>query len=48
MKYIDEFRDGAIAIGLSKKIASLINGHEEVTIMEECGSHTMSIYRYGL
>jgi len=48
MKYIDEFRDGAIAIGLSKKIASLINGHDEITLMEVCGSHTMSIYRYGL
>lgn len=48
MKYIDEFRDGAIAIGLYKKIASLINGHDEITIMEVCGSHTMSIYRYGL
>ena len=48
MKYIDEFRDGAIAIGLSKKISSLINGHDEITIMEVCGSHTMSIYRYGL
>ena len=48
MKYIDEFRDGAIAIGLSKKIASLINGHDEITLMEVCGSHTMSVYRYGL
>jgi magnesium chelatase subunit I len=34
MKYIDEFRDGAIAIGLYKKIASLINGHDEITIMD--------------
>ena len=48
MKYIDKFRDGAIAIGLSKKIANLMDGHDEITIMEVCGSHTMSIYRYGL
>jgi len=48
MKYIDEFRDGTIAIGLSKKIANLMDGHNEITIMEVCGSHTMSIYRYGL
>jgi len=48
MKYIDEFRDGMIAIGLSKKIANLMDGHDEITLMEVCGSHTMSIYRYGL
>ncbi|MBI2556163.1 MAG: hydrogenase formation protein HypD [Planctomycetes bacterium] len=48
MKYIDEFRDGTIAIGLSKKIANLMDGHNEITIMEVCGSHTMNIYRYGL
>ena len=48
MKYIDEFRNGAIALGLSKKIATLIEGHDKITIMEVCGSHTMSIYRYGL
>jgi hydrogenase expression/formation protein HypD len=48
MKYIDKFRDGAIAIGLSKKIANLVIDHDEITIMEVCGSHTMSIYRYGL
>src|SRR3990167_6075269 len=48
MKYIDEFRDGTIAIGLSKKIANLMNGHDEITLMEVCGSHTMNIYRYGL
>lgn len=48
MKYIDEFRDGAVAIGLSKKIAALVDGHDTTTIMEVCGSHTMSIYRYGL
>src|SRR3989338_4983383 len=48
MKYIDEFRNGTIAISLSKKIANLMDGHDEITIMEVCGSHTMNIYRYGL
>ncbi len=48
MKYIDEFRNGSIASGLSKKIATLIEGRDRITIMEVCGSHTMSIYRYGL
>ncbi len=48
MKYIDEFRNREIAIGLSKKIANLVEGHNTVTIMEVCGTHTMSVYRYGL
>lgn len=48
MKYLDEFRDSDIAAHLSKKIASLAEGLDPITIMEVCGSHTMSIYRYGL
>ncbi len=48
MKYIDEFRDSNIAAGLSKRIAALVDGHDKVTIMEVCGTHTMSVYRYGL
>ncbi|MEP9411665.1 MAG: hydrogenase formation protein HypD [Candidatus Brocadia sp.] len=48
MKYIDEFRNGTIAAGISRKIASVMEGHDMITIMEVCGSHTMSIYRYGL
>ena len=48
MKYIDEFRNGTIAISLSDKIAELVKGFRKITIMEVCGSHTMSVYRYGL
>ncbi len=48
MKYIDEFRKGTIAAGISKKMAALVEGHDRITIMEVCGSHTMSVYRYGL
>ncbi|HHT9126115.1 MAG TPA: hydrogenase formation protein HypD [Candidatus Brocadiia bacterium] len=48
MKYIDEFRDGAIAIELSKRIATLVESCDRITIMEVCGTHTMSVYRYGL
>lgn len=48
MKYLDEFRNGSIASGLAKKIAALTEGHNRITLMEVCGSHTMSIYRYGL
>lgn len=49
MKYLDEFRDKELARKLVQDL------HEEtdrldrpVTVMEVCGSHTMSIYRYGI
>jgi hydrogenase expression/formation protein HypD len=48
MKYIDEFRNGTIAINLSRKIADLVRERDTITLMEVCGSHTMNIYRYGL
>ena len=48
MKYIDEFRNGTIAINLSRKIDDLVRGLDTITLMEVCGSHTMNIYRYGL
>ena len=48
MKYIDEFRNGTIAINLSRKIVDLAKGLDTTTLMEVCGSHTMNIYRYGL
>lgn len=37
-----------LQLAYPKKIASLVEGHDRITIMEVCGSHTMSIYRYGL
>lgn len=49
MKYIDEYRDPALAQALLAKIrkeAERIN--RPVTIMEICGSHTYAIGRFGL
>lgn len=47
MKYIDEFRDRDLCLGLAKKIESIL-GDSEVTIMEVCGTHTMTIFRSGI
>jgi hydrogenase expression/formation protein HypD len=49
MKYIDEYRDGALAGGLK----DLIHTQAEqigrpVTLMEVCGSHTYAIGHYGI
>jgi len=53
MKYLDEYRDGAKAAILVKEIETLIAGmgitaDRPLHIMEVCGGHTHSIFRYGL
>ncbi len=53
MKYVDEFRDPAKARSLLKEINKLVAEIEvckarPLYIMEVCGGHTHSIFRYGL
>ena len=48
MKYIDEFRDGALAKTLAVKIARLAQPGRSYSFMEFCGGHTHAISRYGL
>ena len=53
MKYVDEFRDREKAKTLIKEIEGLVAGIEiaktrPIAIMEVCGGHTHSIFRYGL
>jgi hydrogenase expression/formation protein HypD len=47
MKFIDEFRDGEAANGLTQQIVDRA-GETPMTFMEVCGTHTMSIHRHGL
>ena len=46
MKFIDEFRDKEIAEGLIHKIRK--TSTRPVQLMEVCGTHTVSIFRYGI
>jgi hydrogenase expression/formation protein HypD len=46
MKYLDEYRDSAIARALAAEIAS-VSKHSWV-LMEICGGQTHTIMRYGL
>jgi hydrogenase expression/formation protein HypD len=46
MKFIDEYRDPAKAAALAKLIAG--EAARPMTIMEVCGTHTMSIARFGI
>lgn len=48
MKYIDEYRDGALAAHLSKAIVMAATSGREYRFMEFCGGHTHAIARYGV
>lgn len=48
MKYIDEFRDGAVAQVLASAIARETDARRSYKFMEFCGGHTHAIYRYGI
>ena len=48
MKYIDEFRDGAVARVLAGKVAAMVQPGRRYSFMEFCGGHTHAISRYGL
>ncbi|MDE3010076.1 MAG: hydrogenase formation protein HypD [Pseudomonadota bacterium] len=48
MKYVDEFRSGALAAGLAARIAAECRPGREYRLMEFCGGHTHAISRYGL
>jgi hydrogenase expression/formation protein HypD len=53
MKYVDEFRDPTLARNLAREIAQLMDTITQrlgrpLQIMEVCGGHTHSIFRYGI
>jgi hydrogenase expression/formation protein HypD len=48
VKYVDEFRDGALARKLAQAIASEARPDRRYSLMEFCGGHTHAIARYGL
>src|SRR5664279_4855572 len=53
MKYVDEFRDPGKAQALSREIHALVARIDRarqrpLQIMEVCGGHTHSIFRYGI
>ncbi|KQP15014.1 hydrogenase formation protein HypD [Pseudorhodoferax sp. Leaf267] len=48
MKYIDEFRDGAIARKIADRLAQEALPGRRYSFMEFCGGHTHAISRYGV
>jgi hydrogenase expression/formation protein HypD len=48
MKYVDEYRDGALARTIAAEIEREANEERTYRLMEFCGGHTHAIARYGL
>jgi hydrogenase expression/formation protein HypD len=48
MKYIDEFRDPALARHIAANIAAVADPTRSYQLMEFCGGHTHAISRYGI
>jgi hydrogenase expression/formation protein HypD len=48
VKYVDEFRDAELGRALSAEILSLCEPGRHYKVMEVCGGHTHSIYKYGI
>jgi hydrogenase expression/formation protein HypD len=48
MKYVDEYRDGALARELAAAIAAEVQPDRSYAFMEFCGGHTHAISRYGI
>jgi hydrogenase expression/formation protein HypD len=48
MKYVDEFRDPELGRAVAGQILSLVEPGRHYKVMEVCGGHTHSIYKYGI
>jgi len=48
VKFVDEFRDGALARGIADRIAREVRPERRYNFMEFCGGHTHAISRYGV
>ena len=48
MKYVDEYRDGALARSIAAEIGRQARRDRTYRLMEFCGGHTHAISRYGL
>ncbi len=48
MKFVDEFRDPELGRTLANQILGVVEPGRHYKIMEVCGGHTHSIYKYGV
>jgi len=48
VRYVDEYRDAELGRALSGEILGLVEPGRHYKLMEVCGGHTHSIYKYGI
>jgi hydrogenase expression/formation protein HypD len=48
MRFVEEFRDGGLGRAVVAEILALVEPGRTYKLMEVCGGHTHSIYRYGI
>jgi hydrogenase expression/formation protein HypD len=48
VKFVDEFRDAELGRAVAGEILSLVEPGRRYKVMEVCGGHTHSIYKYGI
>src|SRR4029453_12474671 len=48
MKFVDEFRDGELGQAVAGEILAIVEPGRHYKVMEVCGGHTHSIYKYGV
>ncbi len=48
MRFVDEYRDPALARRLADEIAALVEPGRSYKLMEVCGGHTHAIYKHGV
>jgi hydrogenase expression/formation protein HypD len=48
VKFVSEYRDGRLGRALAREMAGIVDPDRHYKIMEICGGHTHTIYKYGL
>jgi hydrogenase expression/formation protein HypD len=48
VKYVDEFRDPQLGRALAAEVLGLVDPQRHYKLMEVCGGHTHSIYKFGI
>ncbi len=48
MRFVDEFRDADLGRALAGEILAAVEPGRHYKVMEVCGGHTHSIYKYGV
>ena len=48
MKHVAEYRDGALGRALAHELGGLVDPGRHYKLMEICGGHTHTIYKYGI